>query len=473
MKTLVLYDQHGRQIPVDRPAPQRRTIRARFDAAENTGPHVKHWQGADSLSPDLSANAAVRKTMRNRCRYEVYNNSYAAGIVNTLANYVIGTGPTLRMVPAPDATKRQKEQLARMAADYNRWAWDVQLAQTLHTLQRAKSVDGEGFAMLVTTPVERYGVTLDVVPFEADMCTDGYQADSLAPDGVRVGPDGRASSYMILSEHPGGSYSADLAKPYPAGQVVHWFDPLRAGLHRGIPEIVPALMMFAQLRRYTSAVVTAAEFAADFSGVLQTDAPPGEAVALSAADEFPIERGTILSAPNGWKLAQLKAEHPGPEHEQFLRCIIREIGRCLDMPYAVAAMDASGHNYSSMRGDWQAFFAAIRVRRYRCEQQALDKILNPWAREWQLSNGVALAPGYDYVWDWPAAEVLDPYKEAMATKVRLESMQTTYAEEYAKRGLPWMDSFQQAAIERSVMRELNLSVAPAAPPEIEDDDEEK
>jgi hypothetical protein len=51
-------------------------------------------------------------------------------------------------------------------------------------------------------------------------------------------------------------------------------------------------------------------------------------------------------------------------------------------------------------------------------------------------------------------------------------MQTTYAEEYAKRGLPWMDSFQQAAIERGVMRDLNLSVAPAAPPEIEDDDEE-
>jgi capsid protein len=83
-----------------------------------------------------------------------------------------------------------------------------------------------------------------------------------------------------------------------------------------------------------------------------------------------------------------------------------------------------------------------------------------------------MAPGYDYVWDWPAAEVLDPYKEAMATKVRLESLQTTYAEEYAKRGLPWMDSFQQAAIERGVMRELGLSTTPLAAPEIKDEDEE-
>jgi len=67
----------------------------------------------------------------------------------------------------------------------------------------------------------------------------------------------------------------------PADAVVHWFRSDRPGQHRGIPEITPALPLFAQLRRYTLAVIAAAETAADFAAVLFTDAPAnGEAQAL-------------------------------------------------------------------------------------------------------------------------------------------------------------------------------------------------
>ena len=55
--------------------------------------------------------------------------------------------------------------------------------------------------------------------------------------------------------------------------------PLEASAtHALINDITPALPLFAQLRRFTLAVLAAAETAADFAGVLQTDAPPnGEA----------------------------------------------------------------------------------------------------------------------------------------------------------------------------------------------------
>ena len=63
-----------------------------------------------------------------------------------------------------------------------------------------------------------------------------------------------------------------------AEAVIHWFRADRPGQHRGLPEITPALPLFAQLRRYTLAVIGAAETAADFAAVLFTDAPAdGEA----------------------------------------------------------------------------------------------------------------------------------------------------------------------------------------------------
>ena len=75
-------------------------VRARFDAAQTTPDNRKHWSNADALVADAAASAEVRRTLRNRARYEVANNSYARGIVLTLANDVIGTGPRLQMLLA-------------------------------------------------------------------------------------------------------------------------------------------------------------------------------------------------------------------------------------------------------------------------------------------------------------------------------------------------------------------------------------
>jgi hypothetical protein len=73
-------------------------VRARFDAAQTTPDNRRHWANADALAADAAASPEVRRTLRNRARYEVANNSYARGIVLTLANDVIGTGPRLQML---------------------------------------------------------------------------------------------------------------------------------------------------------------------------------------------------------------------------------------------------------------------------------------------------------------------------------------------------------------------------------------
>ena len=85
-------------------APRAISIRARYDAAATTDANRKHWANADGLSADAAASTEVRRILRNRARYEVANNSYASGIVATLANDVVGTGPRLQVLTDdPDA----------------------------------------------------------------------------------------------------------------------------------------------------------------------------------------------------------------------------------------------------------------------------------------------------------------------------------------------------------------------------------
>jgi hypothetical protein len=81
-------------------------LRARYDAAATTDDNRRHWANADGLSANAANSAEVRRILRNRARYEVANNSYARGIVLTLANDVIGTGPRLQLLTSDAEANR-------------------------------------------------------------------------------------------------------------------------------------------------------------------------------------------------------------------------------------------------------------------------------------------------------------------------------------------------------------------------------
>ena len=88
-------------------------VRARYDAAQSTNDNYRHWANADGLSANASNSPEVRRTLRNRSRYEVANNSYARGIVLTLANDAIGTGPRLQLLtPNAEANRRIEREFS-------------------------------------------------------------------------------------------------------------------------------------------------------------------------------------------------------------------------------------------------------------------------------------------------------------------------------------------------------------------------
>ncbi len=437
--------------------PVRVPVRARYDAAQTTEDNRRHWAMADALSAAAANSAGVRRLLRNRARYEVANNSYAKGIVDTLANDVIGYGPTIQIETGDPIAN------VRIKMAFEKWAKEISLAAKLRTMRRAKAVDGEAFAILTTNSKLRSPIKLDIKLVEADQVTNPRKNDPNNADGITFDADGNPISYAILPEHPGsGMMTTQEPKYVPASSVIHWFNSDRAGQVRGIPEIMPALPLFAQLRRYTLAVIAAAETAADHAAVLYTDAPAaGEADDVDPFLPIEIEQRMMTTVPAGWKLGQFKAEQPASTYAEFKRELLNEISRCVSMPFNIAACNSASYNYSSGQLDHQTYFSAIDVDQDDAELVVLTRVWYAWLEEAALVPGLLTPQPYGDWSDtvsylWRSRGHADPTKMANASDTRLNNHTATLADEWAALGFNWEDKLRQRAKEIALMKELGL-----------------
>jgi len=443
-----------------------RIVRARFDAAQTTHDNRRHWAAAECLSADAEASPSVRQTLRNRARYEISNNSYAKGIVLTLANDTIGTGPRLQMLTEYDELNRQIER------DFMMWSAAVRLPEKLRTMRMARCQDGEAFAIMGTNPQVPHEIQLDLMLVEADQITSGFglSLDEHEVDGIIMDDFGNPDSYRLLKYHPGGTQFGrfDDALMISAKSMLHCFRMDRPGQHRGIPELTPALPIFSQLRRFTLAVLSAAEAAADFAGILYTDAPAnGEADDVDPMALVELERNMLLTMPGGWKMAQLDPKQPATTYAEYVDKLIDEAVRCIVMPAIIAKGSAAGSNYSSARLDIQQYFRYLRVDQSFIASSVLDRVLAAWLREFFLLHSpddfAIRYPLPHHTWFWDGGAIIDPYKESKALEVRLKNHVSTLASEFALMGRDWETELRQLAREKKLMQELGLNDSEVIP----------
>jgi len=453
--------------------PPKQAVKARFDAAQTTTDNHRHWAAADHLSADMEASPEVRRTLRMRSRYEISNNSYAKGLVQMLANDTIGTGPRLQMLSGDESFNDAVENA------FSKWADAIRLPAKLRTMRMARCQDGEAFAVLATNPKVRHEVKLDLMLVEADRVSGDLKwiEDDRSVDGVTFDQWGNPVSYRVLKYHPGDIryIPGDEAVRVPAEYMIHIFRQDRPGLHRGVPELTAALPLFAQLRRYNLAVLSAAEAAADFAAILYTDAPPnGESDEVEPMDSISLERNMLLTVPAGWKMGQLDPKQPAATHSEFVKIILSEIARCAVTTYGTLAGDFSGHNYASGRLDNQIYHKSILVDRSFWESEVLNRIFEVWFREYLLTTMQPFA-SERHTWFWDGFPHVDPSKEATAQEKRLSNHTTTLAAECAKDGRDYMSVLHQRAKELKLMKALGIPVTgeePAGTPTEPDDGSE-
>lgn len=437
-------------------------LNASYDSASTNRSDYRHWRHVDQNSADASARPEIRKKIRTRARYEVLeNNPIGLGIVLTLANDTIGTGPRLHMELASE------KQNSSIQEAWRQWSHAINLSDKLHTMKIAKVVDGEAVAKISVNPYLETPVTLDLKTIECDRLESPVGITDLREDyvdGIHIDSYDNAIAYDILKHHPGADYyfASNLEyATYDARNIIHWFRQDRPEQHRGVSECQSALALFALLRRFTLATCSAAEQAANLALVLHTDNPVSDDFEDEAEslmhdfwmDSVELDRNSATILPNGWDIRQITSQHPTTTYSMFKHELIAEISRCLSMPYNIAAANSADHNYASGRLDHQTYHHAIKVERDRLNRLVLDRLFVEWLHEAALHGGVlpkpvskrvleisakngtnSLARSFKHTWHWDGFAHSDPVKEAQAQSLRIKTGTTHRALEYAKEG---------------------------------------
>ncbi|MBY0515099.1 MAG: phage portal protein [Gemmataceae bacterium] len=460
------YYSHGAPAARTRSAGSPR-INARIDNALTTDENRRNWWQSDFMSAKAANNFAVRRTLRMRSRYEVANNPYLFGIVNSNADDLIGKGPTLQLQTGDAAYNRRVE---RAWAD---WCAEVELAEKLRTTKLAKTVDGEGFLVLKTVADLEHPVKLYPCDLEADQVTSPAPANmaELWVDGLVLHPvTGRPKAYTVLKYHPGDFWFPTLnpleVDRIQARHVIHWFPKCRPGQVRGVPIFSPSLDLFAELRAFRKAVLANAQTAAALTVLLKQDPTVGAPAAADDDNEYapfvrvPIERNAMTMLPPGVDAFGFDPKQPGTTYEMFQEKCLGEACRPLNYPLNLALGTSQKFNFSSAKLDHINYRTGLGVEREDCNAVALNKLFAAFHEEALLAGmygpfeGLAPPP---HEWHWPGFEPLDPVADAAADHDRLAQGTLTYREFWARRGYDWRDVFEQQRAERDEMGRLGIA----------------
>lgn len=456
-----------------------------FEAAQDNRHNEKHWTNATSKDADAEISTALPR-LRERARYEIRNNSYARGILDTLANDIVGNGPQLNLMTDNERFNEETEKAWKVWIESPDLGGRLNLAEMLRLAVFQLVESGEMLAVKSSDKKAR-GVQFRILMIEPDrLCNPGLSMGSISSDpnmrdGIKTDEFGKPVSYNIQKNHPGtDKYQPTIGDwdTVPADMVYHLYRQDRPGQTRGVPWITPALGLFAQLRRYTQAVLQAAETAADLSAVMESTSSDLSPVDVDELDEIEFERNTMLTLPAGWKMSQFKPEQPASSYKEFKGEIINEIARCLCMPSNIAMANSAGYNYSSGRLDWQVYYRMIRqVQSWICRRLLIPLFMD-WLIEARRLRGLIPMTVFqdgqqiEMEWYWQGAEHVDPQKEANAEKTRLESNTTTLAEVYARQGKDWKKQLEQRAKEKKLIEEL-MPAPVVEPPKDQDQETDK
>jgi hypothetical protein len=452
-----------------------RQLQASYDLSRDGNPAFEeHWKLADFLSPNAANNYQVRKTLVSRSRHEIVgNNPQLHGTLKTLAADVVKRGPRLRIQDRAVKTT----QADRFEDEYHRWAKVSKYRQILRKLALSKSIDGEGFKIAIVNrdwKITEGDVTLAFQWLECDHCTTNgitfpdVKTEREAIDGIEF--DGNMPKrYYFLWEHP-GSGSPLFLDPENAGRwidakfVTHWFNQDRPW-NRGIPELTASIPLAALSRRFTLATVKAAELAADYAAVLESDGPPFANMDPDLEDDpfdaIPVQHGMFVTLPWGYKMNQMQPKNPTTMYDIFVGQLLQQSVRPIGVPKNVAAGYSGDASMSSAVVDQHLYISTVEEIRRLCEDEVLENDLYLFWQEAYTKGLVSNRRVPDHTWGWDAVGLkhTDPQKVALAreTDVKLGArlMEDVQEEDYNRPYVVWQQKMEE---QQKFFKKVGLSL---------------
>jgi lambda family phage portal protein len=404
----------------------------------------RHWDGAvrDTeknsqwcLADGRHINSVLvdsLKTVQDRCLYETRINPTVEGTIETHKNDVVGKdGPKLQVQTDDDAFNEAAERVFReefcesadstgklSVGDYLKLG--IESLWNVGTIFSQIIYDNDAETILKT---KLHAITPQRLssPYEKT-------GDPLHLLGVERNKAGRPRMYHITEDTDDYRYGYPLSFKtiaIPASQAICEFKMHQEGQVLGFPWLSSSLQCQEDLRGYDQAVLDAAKTAAILAvlaystGDMAADPPDG----ANTIDPRRFTPGAINFMPEQWQPMMLNPTQPANNHVEYRSERQREIGRPVGMPLMQIRLDSSGHNYSSARFDASIYNRANTNIQNWLERRILKRMFRLVMAESML---LGLLPKRNVKeiptqWNWDQPPHVDPVKEAMAERIRLEN----------------------------------------------------
>lgn len=422
VKPRVRVTTAGYTRPVVPQPPAHAQFRASVYEAAGAGPRSSSWQQAGLTGP-VTMLARSLDTLRNRVRYQVYNDPMASRVVDFI---VASVGAMRPMLPPglSDATflRAMRDWFHQCDAD-----GILDFYSKQRVIMREVVTAGECFIRLrprdpdldpgLAVPLQLQEQPSEMVP------VNDHSLETIS--GIKTNGIGRRTAYRFYTKHPGELLTtvnpgAPLTVFVPAADVCHVYLKNQPGQMRGEPWLVRGLIALHDLDAYQDAELVRKKMAAMPVFFIQTPTDtqrqPGPAGVSDGTDGF--EAGTPLNADGtewvaedpvaimpqlapgavipvapGWEVKPSIPADVGPGYDSFMRRQLQRICAGVNVPYELVTGDTpSGANERMMRLRIQAYYQLVREWRDMLVRQFCIPAWNRFidalvANGWQPTDG--------------------------------------------------------------------------------------
>lgn len=322
--------------------------------AGGQGRRLRNWRPT-SAGPNAVTTYSI-ETIRARARAAHRNDPWAGTATDKIVSNAVGTGIQAMTVKGDDVHR------AAVKALWDRWVKvaDADGVLDFYGIQalgwREWDEAGEVFVRLRSRRLsDGLPVPLQVQLIEAEQCPSNLYTLASNGNQVRAGVEfnaiGQRVAYWMYQSHPGDlaplGGSNQLVR-IPAEQILHVFEPTRAGQIRGVPRSAPVLVRMYNLDQFDDAVLERQKIGNLFAGYFtQPDdedgrGPLSESVNGADPDDTPVaglEPGTMGELPPGWGVEFTSPPDAGQNYPDYLRAQLLAIAAKHGVPYEVLTGD--------------------------------------------------------------------------------------------------------------------------------------
>lgn len=440
---------------------------------------------ADFMSSNRSADSELKTDlvlMRNRSRELARDDVYVKRYLALLKTNVVGDSGMTMQVKARNADGtmdvignqiienawKQFGMLGNCTADGKRSWVDLQ-QYVIETVAR----DGEAFLQIVRNNRFAHGIAFH--PIEADRIDEQKSVRLKNGNQVRMGIEideyHRPVAYYVKQTHPGDYDVASIRRTenvrIPADNMIHVYDPIRAGQTRGEPWMAPAISPLKMLHAHREAELVASRMAASKMGFFISDS--GDDLPADEYDQnVPIidaEPGTFHQLPAGVDFKAFDAGHPSSAFAEFEKGILRGLASGLGVSYASLSNDLEGTSYSSIRqGALEERDAYKRVQHF-----LLDHFILPAYAQWLrhvMGFGFIAIPESRFDKFYPATvfrprgwQWVDPQKEINAAVTAMHNGIMSMQDVSNQYGRDIEETFSQIERDQELADSLGIKLA--------------